>query len=87
MLNMVMFDKRSNKPDFFIKIFSLFNENPKEANPTTISPNIESIFITTFGFETETFVELLSSTKCPLYLLNHSDHQGETKILKKYGGF
>ena len=39
-LNMVVYDKRPTKPKFFIKMFALFNEDPKNAGPLSISPNI-----------------------------------------------
>ena len=37
---MLVYDKREHKPDFFIKIFALFNEDPKNAKPLSISKNI-----------------------------------------------
>jgi hypothetical protein len=50
LLNSLYNDHREKKPGFFIKLSSLLNEDvhhPKKY----ISDGIESIFITTFGFE------------------------------------
>ena len=68
-LNMPFFDTREKKPNFFIKIFSLFNEDVTKPCKK-VSQNVESIFITTFGFETETFEPLLTSSKVKLIVLN-----------------
>lgn len=53
-LNIPYFDSREKRPEYFIKIFSFFNEDVTKPKKK-VSENVESIFITTFGFETETF--------------------------------
>ena len=75
---------RPSKPDFYIKIFSFFNDDPKK--PTRpVSENVEAIFISTFGFEVETFEKVLLESHAKLYILNDSE-KPQTAIIPNYEG-
>lgn len=43
--------------------------------------------MTTFGFETETFEHLLSTSKVRLVVLNDSDEKEHNRVIKNYSGF
>lgn len=78
-------DEREIKSSAYITLFSLLNDDPRRVTGF-VSSAVEMIFISTFGFESQTFARVLSNTSAPLYLLTDSGEKA-TKIEEKYAGF
>ena len=85
MLNHLIYDRRKPKPAHYVSLNALFNEKPNERNiGFDYNHSIESIFMSTFGFESE-LLEPIANIGCPFILSN--DRSGEEATQRKYNGY
>lgn len=53
-LNKLIYDRRKDKPKQYVSFNALFNEEPQKHNiGFDVRKSIKSIFMSTFGFESE----------------------------------
>lgn len=85
LLNHLIYDRRKPKPSQYINMSVLFNENPSDRGiGFNRSKTIESVFMSTFGFESE-LLEPIAEMGCNFILSN--DRSGEESTERCYNGY
>jgi hypothetical protein len=69
-----------------ITLAQLLHEDVKSFPIKPISKNVESLLITTYGYESEVFEPIVRS-KVPFFIVNREGEEKEGFFQKKYNGF